>query len=64
MVCLRLNICSAWFLDVRIYQLVTEMNTKVASDQYFEIYLKVHCYAAIIKIMKHLDAWHPLNNRL
>ena len=31
----------------------------------FETYLKLHCYAAIIKIMKYLDAcMASLNNRL
>ena len=37
---------------------------QVTNSKKFETCLKVHCYAAIIKIMKYLDAWHPLNNRL
>ena len=45
----------------------TEMydaSKKWPSDKFrekFETFLKVHCCAAI---MKYLDAWHPLNNKL
>ena len=38
MVCLRFNICSAWFLDIRIYQLVFLFSLLL----YILYFVKVH----------------------